>query len=77
MQQAQNLIGGRWKAAQDGRTLDVFDPSVGAPFATVARGSATDIDAAISSARHAFDTHWERTPAVERGRHLARMDPRA
>ena len=73
MQQAQNLIGGRWQTAQNSQTLDLYDPSSGTPFATIARGAATDIDAAISSARHAFDTHWERTPAVERGRHLARM----
>ncbi len=73
MQQAQILTGGRWHAAHSGQTLALVDPSVGAPFAAIARGGAPDIDAAVTSARHAFETHWEKTPAVERGRHLARM----
>ena len=51
----QNLIGGKWQPASDGRTLDMVSPSDGRPFARIARGSAADIDAAVRAARHAFE----------------------
>ncbi len=73
MKTTQNLVGGAWQPAQDGRTLDLADPGRGVPFAAMARSAAADIDAAVAAARHAFESHWEKTPAVERGRHLARM----
>jgi len=73
MQQVKILTAGRWQAAQDGQTLELFDPSVGAAFATIARGGVADIDVAVTAARTAFESHWEKTPAVERGRHLSRM----
>ena len=51
----QNLIDGKWRPASDGRTLDVVSPSDGLPFAKLARGTASDIDAAVKAARHAFE----------------------
>ncbi len=73
MKTAQNLIGGTWRPAADGRTVDLYNPSIGAAFAAVARSGAGEIDAAVAAARAAFETHWAKTPAVERGRHLARL----
>jgi betaine-aldehyde dehydrogenase len=52
-------------------TLNPFDASV---LETVAEASADDVDRAVAAARTAFDTGpWPRTPAVERGRTLARI----
>ncbi|MEQ1941562.1 aldehyde dehydrogenase family protein [Mesorhizobium sp. VNQ89] len=69
-----NLIGGSWVPAQSGRTLDVVAPSTGKVFTTIAASGASDIDAAVSSARHAFEEGaWGRMSAVQRGRIMIRI----
>jgi len=70
---SSNLIAGAWRDAADGRRIDVVDPSDGAVFATIARGTDTDIDAAVRAARAAAHGAWGRMPAVERGRLLLRL----
>jgi aldehyde dehydrogenase (NAD+) len=73
----QLFIGNRWLGASGGQTLPVLDPSEGQPFDSIARGTTLDIDAAVRAARHAFGDSgqglWGRTPAVERGRLLAKL----
>ena len=70
----ENFIGGKSQPAQDGRTIDVVCPSDGKVFAAIARSGAADVDAAVRSARKAFDTGaWPRMSATDRGRVLARM----
>ncbi|MEP9382342.1 aldehyde dehydrogenase family protein [Nocardioides cheoyonin] len=58
-------VGGRWRAASDGATLDVLDPATGAVIRTVASASPEDGVAALDAACDAFPA-WARTPA--RGR---------
>jgi aldehyde dehydrogenase (NAD+) len=55
-----------------GESVPVVDPSTGATFAQIARGTAADIDRAVRSARKAFDGPWGRLAAAERGRLLHR-----
>ncbi len=70
----ENFIGGKSRPAQDGRTIDVVCPPDGKVFATIARSGSADVDAAVRSARQAFDTGaWPRMSATDRGRVLARM----
>jgi aldehyde dehydrogenase (NAD+) len=73
MPDGQILIGGDWRKPIQGDTLAVFNPSDGAEFARIARGSALDIDAAVIAARAALDGAWGKTTAVERGRLLAKL----
>ena len=68
---ARHFIGNRFVEASDGRTLPMIDPSDGAPFAAIARGSAADVDAAVRAAQRARDGAWGRLAAAERGRRLA------
>jgi aldehyde dehydrogenase (NAD+) len=50
------------------------NPSDGSALATIARGAAADIDAAVGAARAALDAgDWGRCTAAERGRVLARI----
>lgn len=56
-----------------GRTIAVIDPSDGQPFEDIQRGNAEDIASAVSAARQCYETVWRKTPAVERGRLLARL----
>lgn len=67
------LIGGRWQGARSGATLDMIAPAQGRPFAKMAAGGETEIDAAVAAARAAFEGDWGRFTAVERGRLLSRM----
>ncbi|HEV7276082.1 MAG TPA: aldehyde dehydrogenase family protein [Devosiaceae bacterium] len=67
------FIGGAWVRPAGGDTLPVENPSTGATIAAIARGTAADIDAAVSAARAAAEGEWGRMPAAERGRILSRM----
>jgi aldehyde dehydrogenase (NAD+) len=69
-----NLIGGKWLPASDGRTLEVICPSDGRVFASIARGTARDVNAAVAAARKAFaEGAWGRLTAVERGRLMMKL----
>jgi aldehyde dehydrogenase (NAD+) len=64
------IIGGSEVDASDGGTFVTIDPATGQPFSTVARATQVDVDAAVASARRAFDENWRFTSATERGRLL-------
>ncbi|SMH49297.1 aldehyde dehydrogenase family protein [Maritimibacter sp. HL-12] len=69
----QVFIAGRWRAPEGGGQLTLENPSTGAAIGTIARGTAADIDAAVTAARNALDGDWGRMTALERGRILARI----
>ena len=66
------VIDGEDVAALSGERFDTRDPATGKSFAQVARGGASDIDSAVTSARRAFPA-WSRRPPVERARILMRI----
>ncbi|WP_116133470.1 aldehyde dehydrogenase family protein [Tropicimonas sp. IMCC34043] len=68
------LIGGDWIPAA--RTLPVEDPSDGTQIGEIPRGSADEVDRAVTAARAAMEGAWGQTPAAERGRILARIGRR-
>jgi len=68
---AQLLIGGAWRDAEGGATMDVDDPATGDVIATIASASAHDGLAALDAADKAFPA-WSRTPSRERGEILRR-----
>ncbi|MBP2334882.1 acyl-CoA reductase-like NAD-dependent aldehyde dehydrogenase [Saccharothrix coeruleofusca] len=64
-------IGGEWVAAASGRTLPNTDPVTEHPLATVPRGDAADVDAAVRAAKKAFtDPSWAEMTPDRRGRIL-------
>ncbi|MCY7316340.1 MAG: aldehyde dehydrogenase family protein [Rubrivivax sp.] len=63
-------MGGHWRRGNSGRTLALIDPSQGTPLADIARGDATDVDAAVQAAQAALGGAWGRLTATERGRVL-------
>ncbi|WP_306004883.1 aldehyde dehydrogenase family protein [Aquicoccus porphyridii] len=67
------LIAGEWVAPSSGQTLPLMNPSTGEQIGEIARGQEADVDAAVDAARKAYDSVWSRTPAVERGRILMRL----
>jgi aldehyde dehydrogenase (NAD+) len=71
-----NMIGGEARQSLGGGSIPVIDPSDGQPFASIARSAVEDVSLAVVAARHAFSTMWQSTPAVERGRILAKLSGR-
>jgi aldehyde dehydrogenase (NAD+) len=67
------LIGGRRVPAQSGKYFDSLDPSTEQVIAQVAEGDAADIDAAVISARTAFEGDWSRMRGADRGRLLLNL----
>jgi aldehyde dehydrogenase (NAD+) len=67
------LIGGRRVPALSGKYFDSLDPSTEQVIAQVAEGDAADIDAAVISARTAFEGDWSRMRGADRGRLLLNL----
>ncbi len=68
------FIGGQRVASASGETFDKHSPIDGRRLGAVARGQAADIDAAVRSARQAFDSGtWAAQPPAARKRVLQRF----
>jgi succinate-semialdehyde dehydrogenase/glutarate-semialdehyde dehydrogenase len=67
----QLFIGGQWRDAEGGGTLDVEDPATGETIASVADATAADADAALAAADETFKT-WRNVAPRERGDILRR-----
>ncbi|MFI6030063.1 NAD-dependent succinate-semialdehyde dehydrogenase [Amycolatopsis magusensis] len=65
------FIGGKWTAAEGGRTFPVLDPSTGAALCEVADASPADGMAALEAAS-AAQAEWAKTAPRERGEILRR-----
>ena len=67
----QLFIGGEWREASGGATLDVEDPSTGEAIASVADATPEDAKAALDAAC-AVQDEWATHPPRERGEILRR-----
>lgn len=68
------FIGGAWIAPIDGRVVDVLSPSTEEPVSRVAVAGARDIDAAVLTARAAFDqSSWSTLPVASRAAYLTAL----
>ncbi len=68
----QNFINGASCDAEDGRRLDLIDPSTGEVFGSSPISSERDVDAAYTAASNAFETWRDSTPS-ERQRALLKF----
>jgi phenylacetaldehyde dehydrogenase len=67
------FIGGEWRAALSGKTFQTPNPATGQVLATVADGQSEDIDAAVVSARKAYEGDWSRLTPSARSKILWRV----
>ncbi|WP_298660476.1 aldehyde dehydrogenase family protein [uncultured Leifsonia sp.] len=68
------LVGGRRLLSDAATGFDLVSPRDGAVLAVVADGTASDVDAAVRSARAAFESGvWSRRAPIERGRTMTRF----
>jgi len=65
----QHFIGGGWQAPAAGEFFDTVDPSNGEKLASIAQGSAADVDAAVKAAR-AASSGWRALTPHARARYL-------
>src|SRR5437660_874012 len=65
----QHFIGGQWQAPAAGEYFDTVDPSNAEKLASVAQGSAADVDAAVKAAR-AASSEWRALTPHSRARYL-------
>jgi aldehyde dehydrogenase (NAD+) len=65
----QHFIGGEWRAPAGGEFFDTVDPSNGEKLASIAQGSAADVDAAVKAARVA-SSKWQALTPHARARYL-------
>jgi succinate-semialdehyde dehydrogenase/glutarate-semialdehyde dehydrogenase len=67
-----NLIGGKWIAADSGKTIDVTNPATGLKLGTVPKAGAAETRRAIEAAHAAFQT-FRKTTALERSKLLRKL----
>src|SRR5215204_3667616 len=72
-QHFQQFIGGRWTGGRSTGEHRRTSPAHGVVVSVIPKGSAADVDAAVSAARDAFDDgRWSRKSGAERFAVLAR-----
>ncbi|NDB15905.1 MAG: aldehyde dehydrogenase family protein, partial [Gammaproteobacteria bacterium] len=68
------LIGGEWRSAVSGETLDTLNPATGEVLGRIPAGAEADVDQAVAAARRAFDDpSWRDLTPAARSRLLWRM----
>ncbi|WP_134681694.1 aldehyde dehydrogenase family protein [Paracoccus ravus] len=70
------FVDGKWCAAASGEVFEARNPADGSLLATVPKGGAADIDAAVTAARRAFEGPWARWTPFERQALLLRIAER-
>src|SRR4051794_41852561 len=60
------FLDGKGVDALSGRTFDSLNPYTGRPWARLADGGPEDVDAAVGSARAAFDGEWSALTGFQR-----------
>lgn len=74
MERIQHVIDGAEVPSADGATFAVIDPATGEQYAEAAFGRQADVDAAVASARAAFEEgRWSRLPSPARAAALRRL----
>jgi aldehyde dehydrogenase (NAD+) len=64
-----HFIGGAWRQPAEGEYFDTTDPSTGEKLASIAQGSAADVNAAVEAAREALGP-WQSLSGHARARYL-------
>jgi acyl-CoA reductase-like NAD-dependent aldehyde dehydrogenase len=65
-----HFIEGEYVTSQGGTSMDSFDAGRGEVFAQFTNGTVADVNDAVASAQHAFETKWRKVPPAERARIL-------
>ncbi len=72
-EQYELFIGGKWVKPKSGKYFDTINPANEQKLARIAEANAADVDAAVKSARKAFEGPWGKMPASERAKYIFRI----
>ena len=67
------FINGRFVAPKNGRYFRSVNPATGKQLARIAKAETVDVNAAVRSARRAYEKIWGPMPGSERGKYLFRI----
>src|SRR5687767_6325982 len=67
------FIDGAFVPPARGKYFDTINPATERKLSEVASATPEDVDAAVKSARRAYDKTWSRMPAKERGKYIYRI----
>lgn len=67
------FLDGEFVEPKSGRHFSSLNPATGKRHARIAEAGAADLDAAVRSARRAYEKVWGPMPAAERGKYLFRI----
>jgi aldehyde dehydrogenase (NAD+) len=67
------FIAGEWRAPKSRKHFETVNPSTEEPLAEVAEAGPADVEAAVGSARHAFESGWGTMPGAERAKYVFRI----
>jgi len=67
------FIGGKFVDSRDGRTFKTISPASEEVLAEVTEAGPVDVDAAVTSARRAYDRVWSKTSGRDRAKYLYRI----
>jgi len=71
--QYELFINGRFVVPSSGKYFASINPATGKKLTRIAHGAEADINAAVKSARRAYEKVWKPMPASERGKYLFRI----
>ena len=67
------FIGGKFVAPRSKKYFASINPATEQKLTEIAAGNAADVDAAVKSARRAYESVWSKMPGRERGKYLYRI----
>ncbi len=67
------FIGGKFVASSSGKYIDTINPANESKLSEIASAGAADVDAAVKSARNAYEKTWRKISGKERGKYLYRI----
>jgi aldehyde dehydrogenase (NAD+) len=67
------FIAGKFQNSSGGRFFETLNPATEKPLARITESTPADVDKAVKSARTAYDKHWSRMPASQRGKYIFRI----
>jgi aldehyde dehydrogenase (NAD+) len=67
------FINGKFQESAGGKTFNTINPANEQNLARVTEATASDVDKAVKAARTAYERHWSKMPAAERGKYIFRI----
>ena len=67
------FINGTFQESTGGERFDTINPATEQSIASITESSPADVDKAVKAARTAYEKHWSKMPAKERGKYIFRI----